>query len=274
MYDQPEARQASAPGIVISPMGVGKVLDTGFNLARRNFRSLVTLGLWGLAPASLFYGIGTAVFNSGQRSASFIFLGVVAFAAYFVGQYLAYSVMALACGRLIVPTGGRDARDAGDLYWVAMTRIPAMIGFGLVVGLASIPLIIVFPLGIYVWNRWWLAWYAILIEGVGPIEALGRSWTLTRNAWWHTFFAVFATSIVSYVLAFILAIIVGAVGGIVTFVVQATVIHVVISALTQLTTIVVYPFAEAMPVVLYYELRARNEGFDLQQRAAQATVTG
>ena len=38
-------------GIVIAPMGIGEVLDAGFTLARRNFRSLATTTAWGGYPA-------------------------------------------------------------------------------------------------------------------------------------------------------------------------------------------------------------------------------
>ena len=37
--------------------------------------------------------------------------------------------------------------------------------------------------------------------------------------------------------------------------------------------ILVEPFSSAILVVLYFELRARSEGFDLSQRVAQITVT-
>jgi hypothetical protein len=69
------------------------------------------------------------------------------------------------------------------------------------------------------------------------------------------------------------------VGGFIAGTLQALAGSVVLSGLVRdlvsaLNAILLTPFTAAYLVVLYYELRARNEGYDLQVRAAQVPIAG
>src|SRR5262249_14145486 len=150
-------------------------------------------------------------------------------------------------------------------YW-------ALLGQTLLVGIAIVPLVLCFPVAIWVAVRWIVGVPALLAEGIGPIKALGRSWALTHRNWWRTFGIL--------LLIFLLqAVISGALGAIglpiavaipfVDPVVRAGVILTVSTAAGAITL----PVVPLCIVLLYFDLRIRHEHFDLDQLARQAVAS-
>jgi hypothetical protein len=106
------------------------------------------------------------------------------------------------------------------------------------------------------------------MEGVGPITALRRSWRLTQGVWWHTAVVLLADGLISSVLGGVVGGVAGALGGGLGFLAGNAILSAAVTAvLSTLASLVVQPFTVPIIVVLYYELRARSEGFDLEQRA-------
>ncbi len=258
-----------SPGIVIGPMGVGQVIDAGIGLARAHFRRLMLIAAWGLVPAaaltaalSLAGGVGRPDQLGGAVVAASIIAGI--------GAYLAEAALMVAVARIVESAASPSELAPGPLYRWAAARLVSTVLLSLVAALAAIPLLILFPLGIYVFVRWSMAWAAVIVERRGPIASLRRSWQLTRGAWWHTFGVLLVGTVVAFVLA---AVVGGVLGGIAGGIGAASGSLPVSGALQQvasvLTNLVFLPFFMAYTMVLYYELRARNEGFDLVQRARQ-----
>lgn len=268
MEEQPQ------PEFVVRPMGLGEVLDTGFNLARRHIRLLATVSAWGVVPGNalaailgLFMGeVPTQVDSTAGMIAWFTGMGLAAIISGF-GYVLASMAVTFACARLIDPTGDSHDLAAGALYRAALGRFWAAIVYGFILTMVAIPLVILFPLGIWIGVRWSMSWVALLIERQGPLSALGRSWGLTRGAWLHTFTVVLVQAIVVGALQSVVSglfSMVGAGAGVVGgFGVSA-----LFNALGNVVAGVLFmPLSLAISVVFFYELRARNEGFDLAQRA-------
>jgi len=261
-------------GPVIAPAGVGEVLDLGFNLARRNYRLLLVTVLWAVVPGYLLSALGgvAAQASSGREvAAPFAAYSLLAALASVLGAALASGAAYVACARLIAPTDDRDELAVGRLYRVVFGALGRVFALGLIIGLASIPLAIIFPLGIYVWTRWTVSWMVALFEGAGPIAALKRSWELTQGSWWHTTGAVTAISVITFFIS-------GSVGGVIAAAARLLGVAVGIPAIGTVLAAVgnmvaaatTTPFSAAIFTVLYFELRARAEGFDLEQRALQA----
>jgi len=149
-----------------------------------------------------------------------------------------------------------------------------MFVLGLLLGLVAIPLMIVFPLGLFLLIRWSQCPMAITIESMGPIAAIGRSWRLTGRSWWHVFGVELTTWLVSTLLGGALGGALGALAGLLGFVSQSAVLAgIATAAASAIGGLVIVPFSTAVYVVLYYELRARTEGFDLAQRGRLVTET-
>ncbi len=260
-----------AAALVIRPMDFGGVVDTGIALARHNYRDLVIIAAWAMVPAYAVFGVVAALLVGTTTGITGVAVGTsISGVALAIGSGVAEVALVLACARLIGPNGDGAGLAPGPLYGAAVRRIPAVIALAIIVTLTAIPLVIVFPLGIYVYIRWSVSWIALIVEGIGPIAALRRSRDLTRRSWWHAFVVLLAGSIVFGIISFVLG---GSIGFVASFVSAASGNVVAAAFLNNLSSavssILVAPFSTAYLVVLYYELRARTEGYDLQQRAAQ-----
>lgn len=262
-------RVDTSPGasVVIRPMGVGEVVDTGIRLARRHWRPLALAAAWAYVPLYLFLAIVTVLVQiiTQNPTAAAGFVSVFGFVAGILGL-LGPLAMIVGCARVVEAPPGTDLRAElrpGALYRTAWSRLGATLLLGIIFFFAAF-LVLLPPLGIYLFVRWSVGIVALVVEQRGPFSSLGRSWNLTRGSWWHTFgvFVVFFLLILALTgiiggfvaaLAVLLAIVVGPLAGqLVTYVVDVV------------GGIVFTPFEMGILVTLYFELRARREGTDLR----------
>jgi len=187
---------------------------------------------------------------------------------------LATMAIVVAYARIIDPTPSEASEPlAITAYGEAAGRIPAMIGLGVLFGLTVIPLLFVFPLGIYLWVRYSVTHTAIIAQKVGPIEGLRRSWALTRGNWWHTAVVLFLSGMAILIIEVVILGVFGAGIAVLLATSPVPLISAILSAIMQCAIeIVVVPFSTAIPVVLFFELRARAEGYDLERRILQASL--
>jgi hypothetical protein len=265
-----------APGLVIAPMGIGEVLDSAFTLARRNFKLLAKIAAWGIVPGYVLQ----VAFNlplllaSGETTRSTppfaAFSGAGGGIASGIAGWLATVAVMSACSRLIVPSESGPP-TAGWSYREAVSRIPSFILLGIIVGLCSVPLFFLFVVpAIYVWVRWSPAFASIIAERTGPITGLGRGWALTRGCFWHTFMVLLLSALAIGIVEMVTAGVFGATIAILAVTANALALSAILWAIgNALVTIIATPFSAAVAIVLYYELRARAEGFDLEQRLIQ-----
>jgi hypothetical protein len=126
----------------------------------------------------------------------------------------------------------------------------------------------VLPLGIFLLMRWFVSWNVLLLEHRGPLASLARSWELTQGSWWHTCGVVLSTGLIVSLITWAFF---GALGGaamVAGFAFGSPALSAVITALLgMVSSAVTEPFLMAIFTVLYFELRARAEGYDLEQRA-------
>jgi hypothetical protein len=104
---------------------------------------------------------------------------------------------------------------------------------------------------------------AVLLEGLGPVAALKRSWQLSDGCRTH----VFWTLLLSWILYFVLYVIATTVG----MTMFTPTITVIIAAVA---IVLVYPFLAVVSTLLYYDLRVRKEGFDLEVMSRELGAAG
>jgi hypothetical protein len=238
-------------------MGVGEVVDTGIRLARRNYRLLAMTTAYAVAPAFVLGAILNLVLGF-TAPVTIVIL---------IGEWWGGLATITACSHLIVPSGDLDELRPSRLYHLARGRMWRSFLWVLVVVALAIPLTILFPLGIYLGVRWAQSWCAVVIEGDGPIQSLRRSWKLTRRAWWHSLGALFVSGVIFGLANVVVGGLFGAIGALVLVTGSVALGGLVSSLGGVVSAIFVAPFSVATYVVLYYELRARDEGFDLESRA-------
>ena len=303
--------QAPKPGIVpLRPLGVGELLEGALGLIRSNPRTVLTLAavlslLVGLVQAAGVWASFSALEGSTEQLAGSEVPELAdmlsTMAAQTLPSLVAGVVQLLAAGLFIVLVGaavlGRrlDARQTWEQLrprLAGLVGIALLLAVGLVVivgaaagvivalvpvlaGWAAIPGVIlglaVACFLVYAYVRLALASPALVMEALGPVAALRRSWALVRGSWWR----VLGVQLLA-------AIVVGLLTAVVT--VPVTVLTMALSGLdsgpgpilvgsvvsTVVAGVVTLPFSAAMVGLLYLDLRMRHEMLHVQLAAAAA----
>ncbi|MBE2999842.1 glycerophosphoryl diester phosphodiesterase membrane domain-containing protein [Nocardiopsis sp. HNM0947] len=138
-----------------------------------------------------------------------------------------------------------------------------------------------FALFVWISVRIFLAMPIVVLERIGPMSALARSWRLTQGNWWRMFGIVLLTMIIVLAVALVLSIALGLLTLIPTLaagdadwgMTAANAVGVLVEAITYSITT---PFLAAVTTLLYIDLRMRREGLDLRLHrvAQQGTAVG
>ena len=149
----------------------------------------------------------------------------------------------------------------------ATRRIGPLIVLGLLTlvltSLATLALVV--P-GIWAFAAWSVATPVLLLEDKQGMSALGRSWQLVRGRWWPVFGLLVVTAVVGGVVSSSISAMVSAPVDAAT---DADLAVDLVAALgSTLGTVLVAPFAAAVLVVVYVDLRVRREGFNRTVLAA------
>lgn len=140
---------------------------------------------------------------------------------------------------------GRRDFGVGDLFSAAAPFILPLIGFGILfaIGVTVGFVLLVVP-GLILLTFWSVGAPAIVVEGIGPIDAFGRSWQLVRGNAWPVFGALF----VVFLIVILIGVVLGAIATPIGDGEAATYIAAIISsALTA-------PIYAIAVTVLYYDL--------------------
>lgn len=244
--------------VIIPPMGVGEVIDAGLKLTRQNYRRLAVTIAYAVVPAFVIGEILDLILHFGISP---VVTGI--------GQFVASIAVTIASADIISPGSGLGILEPGALYRLAGKRIWRLFLLTWLFGLLAIPLVVIFPLGIFCFIRWSVSSYALIIDGDGPIQCLRRSWALTKGAWWHTFGVLFVLGVVYVLILYLIVGLFAGIGVAVTALGATTLASFFITLGSAISGIFVTPFAATTGVALYYELRARRDGYDLESRALQ-----
>jgi hypothetical protein len=269
-------------------LGFGEILDEIFRFYRRNFWLLALLSLVPVVPSLLLtvgsgqagqFGVLGGLVNSlgnpnAQAPATAIpdlnlglllagYLVLLALVPFSVGL-VPRAGIDLALGQ---PTGFRSAlRGTLRRYWglfaIVMLNVPVV--------LLAVTCVLL-PLALWILVRWAVAVPVLLAEGTGPIEALSRSWHLTRDSWWRTFGILAVVYLIQSVGSSVLSVFGLPVAVLVPFV-PPIVRGIIIAVVSTLGAAVVTPIWQLCFVLVYLDLRVRREHLDLWQLADQANA--
>jgi hypothetical protein len=290
---------ASTPApIRFRPMPLPELLDELFRLYRRHFSLIVGVALlvalpglvWTLVTgtyrlnsasyANLFTtaGSSTPAFNSAQFSnlvgaLSLGLLGGLILLPFSIGAvYRAVTDVALGkpatIGSVLRETLARyfpllGLVGLGILIFIGWI-IAETIGFVLLV----LPGLAVFCAAIYLVVRWSLSVAAMMAEDIGPIRGMGRSWNLVSGSWWRTFGILLIVTIMQLIITYGLFILFGVIAALfATGDFQAALVQVGGTLLSALVS----PITTIAITLLYFDLRVRKEGLDLDQLAQQTS---
>lgn len=124
-------------------------------------------------------------------------------------------------------------------------------GFLLGLGIILLFLLVIY----YVTARLFLADVVLALEeNVTALESVRRSWKITRGNGWRTLSVLFIATL-----------------GMIPATLLATTINLFVPVVSLIFNIALFPFWQAVKAVLYYDLRARNEGMNFDVEAAPAS---
>jgi Membrane domain of glycerophosphoryl diester phosphodiesterase len=253
----------------LRPLSIGEVLDAGFRLFRARFGTLLLAVLAPVVPLSIVATIlvamtdehafdvnTTEVDESGSAVAGNLISVVI--------QGIALALAVAACFKIISAAYLGEEATVGDSLRYGASRMVALIVAYIVL---SVLLVISFVLlvipFVYFGVKFSMTFPAIVFERKGPFRAIGRSWVLTRGNFWRTLGTLVVVALLMFVLFIALSILIGV--GLYNVESASEPVVAVVSTLLNIVVIALtYPLFAAILTAIYYDLRVRNEGFDLQ----------
>lgn len=258
--------------VELRPMGIGDILDTAMRLYIRRFVPFLVIVLIAYVPYSFLdaavtlgddppFGPESAPGQGGPLEGAG--LGTV-IGALLVFLFFALVVIPLCQGALIHNISasylGQEI-GAVESYRRAFPRLVRLWIANILVGLAVVVGIILLVVPAVIFSLWFMLTTAVvMLENQSASGSLGRSRELMRGNLGKGFLLLLAVML----LYIIYAIVVGAILGMVPWP-SAFLQTFVLNLLIQMP---ILPLQLAAIILLYYDLRIRKEGFDMQQLAA------
>jgi len=272
--------------IALRPLAFGEVLDTAFNLFKRNFKTVLLISVVIMVPLVLISGAAAAGLAPGEFTVAdaetaspeevlgFLvpLLGAAGFGA--LVQMLGSLLVQAATTRVYSEAYRGIRLDPRTALRVGLARLPAMLGLTLLSSLAFLVgiLLCVLP-GVWLYVALGLAPAALIAEGSGVFASLGRSFRLVQGSWWRVcglllvagLIVAVITSVVTAPLQLGATFGAGLAGPDTLFSGGYLALNVIVSGLVSAVTL---PFTAAVVVAVYYDQRVRKEAYDLERLIA------
>ena len=286
----------------LRPRRAGELLDVAFRLTKHVIRTMWPVMLVVLVPVSALAALqivsvsdaatsddfATAANSSGQSGLSFLSTAVV-------GLLLTALIPAMYAAHMGSPISSSDALRHGlkrmpmaIVYAIlafigfviilipaffgvaliffavfAVARVAGIIGVIVVGGLFYIGLIVGF-LGLA--GRFQVGFVSLVLEDIGPFEALKRGFALTKRRWLQ--FGALSTLL--FVLTFIVVLVAAGIGAAVRSSVEGSVGVGLVAFVGYLLYLGIWiPLYAALGLALYVDSRVRDEALDLGQLSSQ-----
>lgn len=267
----------------LRPRTVGEILDAAFKLYTSNVRTLLIISAVVFVPIGILQLVvtsGVGVEPMDLLSPDFLADGRVPpeFMAFLGGTVLVALISTI--GTIFVQGAAIDLfaaqyRGAGRTWQEAVRfgidKSLFVLAAVLLSGIGSVAgLFLCLVPGVWLWTSWYVAVPAVLVEDIGPIKAMTRSFRLVKQRFWPVLGVGALAFLITIVIEQLLGLIVTLVtvipsavdaaetGSFGTGVFGPTILAGVISS------IVTVPFLAAVAVSVYFDLRVRFEGFDLE----------
>jgi hypothetical protein len=258
----------------LRPLSAGDIVDEAIGLYRRNFRLFLSIGAVVLVPAGVIQLVLALLAGDaalGIFTISSLSWWVLSVLVSFVSYVAVISTMALAASERWMDR----PITVGEAFRRVSERLGSLVGLVLLYGAILLGLsvtIVGIPFAIYLFVAWLLSVQVLLVEGTGIRSALGRSRELVAGHWWRVVGIAILLAIIQAIISafFTLPATVFGFGSVFSDPASSDVSPLVIALDSIGTTagqIVVGPIAYCAYILLYYDLRVRKEGLDIELTA-------
>jgi len=245
-----------------------ELIDAAVSLMRQHYLELVTANALGTVPVlvlSFVFASRMGTFTPGTVPALptgfFVYVTAMFFGALVLGG------MANAATVVIVSDNylGHEVAIASAIAR-ALSRLGAVVGAGLLQGiLIGLGFLLIVP-GFFCIAWFFAAVNVVMVEGKGPSEALGRSRALAKGSVGRILGTLLVCGII---IAIVQGVIKAAIG---LLIVSAHPTDAINALIGNVINMFLFPFFTVMTTLLYYDLRIRKEGFDLDLMAKELTA--
>jgi hypothetical protein len=248
-------------GGALTPRGLGDILSTAFEVYKANAAKLIVIVAIVVIPlallASLFanvvFDVETRTVEIGGQSVTTVvdtqgvFTSLIAAAIGAVIAFVMGFVLQAAVTRAAAQAVIGDPVDAEASYRYGFKRLGSVILVSLLVGLILLGgfILLIIP-GLIFMVFLAVTIPALVVENKRGTDALGRSWNLVKGAFWH----VLGTILVAGIIVSVVSAIISAIGG------DNFLVSWIFTSIAQIITV---PFSALVSVILYLDLRARQE---------------
>jgi hypothetical protein len=255
----------------LRPLGIGEILDAALTVYRKNFKTLFLAVLMVVLPLTILSTLITA--STSENAFNYTETTTVEDQGSFIAGTIVTSLISLlsfglstaACFHAVIRGYLADGTTWQESIRFGLRKAFPVIVLLILFGLGLIPMFILLIIpGIWLTVRWSVAVPALLAEELSPPAALGRSFKLVGGRWWATFGALLAMYILVVILQLIVGVLMGALFATAENEVLIAAVYTLFSALASAITL---PVLAATVTILYYDLRVRKEGYDLQLAA-------
>jgi len=267
----------------LRPLGVGEILDVAIKIYRSRFSVLVKSVAVVLGPVFALSAVvrlsmpaGEDLFEVGRPGttpefeADRLFAVIAGTVVIGLLAFLASQLATAACFKAVSGAYLDEQPDWRESLRFARSRLGALLWLSFLLAILLLPafLACIVP-GIYLYVAWAVAAPVLLVEDVRGWDALKRSRELVKGRFWPTagvlVLVAILTAIVQAIFLGVLTGLVSVTGNEVARELANAVGQTVSSALTT-------PLSAAVLTVLYFDLRVRKEGFDLELLARRLGV--
>ncbi|MEO5680230.1 MAG: hypothetical protein ABIS47_11240 [Acidimicrobiales bacterium] len=259
-------------------MGLGEILDAAFKLYRANFKPIALVALAFTGPLSILAAVAARSVNGGYGLLEILrdpsladkaggFGGVGALAAQLTSSLLlglSGTMVAGVVATAAAATYRGEEVTAGQAVRATVRFFPALLVARMLVWLSEGVGLLGCGVGaIAVMGLWVVTAPAIVVEGLGPLRGMRRSLRLCTGRYWP----VLGTALLSGVIASSLSTVVSGVPNVAAGLVGYRWGFPLIAIGTTATAVLVAPLSAIVATLIYFDLRIRQEGLDLQLMA-------
>ena len=255
----------------LRPRGIGEILDAAAALYRARFGQLVRYAAIVVVPVQAFLTIvllsaqpdncSVSITGSAQPRFDTSSAQLAATAVVLVVGLITHAFIVAVTTRIVANQYVDHAEGGAQLLSTTGRRFLAVIGVSLLVAICQLVGILACFVGTFVPTAFFaVAIPALLLERKSVGGALSRSIELTKGHFWHVLGVVLTASLIAGLLNAALA------TGLNIFATNASPTTLVLAqgVANALASILTTPFVATATVAMYFDLRIRDEAFDVQ----------
>lgn len=269
----------------MAPMGLGEILDGAFKLYRANFKPIALVALAFTAPLSIIAAVAARGTNGGNGILGIISDPSLAEDAGSFGsapQLIVQGLTTLLLGisgtllagvvaKAVTATYLGSQLTAGEAVRATARFFPALLCARLLVSLTEAVGLLGCCVGaLAVMGLWVVTAPAIVVEGLGPIQGMKRSLRLCSARYWPVLGIALLSGLITSILSSMVSGVPSTLAGLIGYRWGFPLLAVGTTA----SAVLVGPLSAIVATLVYFDLRIRQEGFDLQVMARGVSTGG